>query len=91
MIDCGVSAFSKSDSAIDVGTIISTRVTFHKKFNNQPFVIASWAERYCNEYLGMVSVSSGTVNTDGFDGITILKKADSWKYNWYFYWIAIAN
>lgn len=89
MIDCGVGAFSKSDSAINPGTIISTRVTFHKKFNNKPIVIASWAEYYCNDYLGTVSVNNITVDTDGFDGVTILKHADSWKYTWYFYWIAI--
>lgn len=89
MIDYGVGTFSRSDSAINPGTIISTRVTFHKKFNNKPFVIASWAEYNCNAYLGTVSVNNITVDTDGFDGITILKHADSWKYNWYFYWIAI--
>ena len=47
MIDCGTSFFSKSGSAINVGTNISTRVTFHKKFNNKPIVMVSWAEYNC--------------------------------------------
>lgn len=89
MIDCGVGTFSKSDSAINPGTIISTRVTFHKKFNGRPVVVVSWVEHNCNPYLGIVSVDNRTVTTDGFDGTTTLKQADSWKYTWYFTWIAI--
>lgn len=89
MIDCGVGIFSKSDSAINPGTIISTSVTFHKKFNSRPIVIVSWAERNCNTYLGMINVDNRKVNTDGFDCNTTLKVADSWKYSWIFYWIAI--
>lgn len=89
MIDCGIGAFSKSDSAINPGTIISTSVTFHKKFNSRPIIIISWAERNCNTYLGMVNVDNRTVTADGFDCNTTLKVADSWKYSWIFYWIAI--
>ena len=88
-IDCGVGTFSRSDSAINPNTIISTRVTFHKKFNNKPIVMVSWAEYNCNTYLGTVSVDTRTITADGFDGITTLKHADSWKYSWCFYWIAI--
>ena len=89
MIDCGIGTFSKSDSAINPGTIISTRVTFHKKFNKKPIVMVSWAEYHCNTYLGTVSVNNITITADGFDGITTLKRDDSWQYSWDFYWIAI--
>lgn len=89
MIDCGISTFSKSDSAINPGTIISTSVTFHKKFNGRPIVIVSWAELNCNTYLGMINVDNRKVTADGFDCNTTLKVADSWKYSWIFYWIAI--
>ena len=51
--------------------------------------MVSWAEYNCNTYLGTVSVDTRTITADGFDGITTLKHADSWKYSWYFYWIAI--
>lgn len=89
MIDCGASAFSESDSAINPGTIISTSVTFNKKFNGRPIVIVSWAERNCNTYLGMINVDNRKVTADGFECNTTLKVADSWKYSWIFYWIAI--
>lgn len=89
MIDCGASTFSKSDSAINPGTIISTSVTFNKKFNGRPIVIVSWAERNCNTYLGMINVDNRKVTADGFECNTTLKVADSWKYSWIFYWIAI--
>ena len=51
--------------------------------------MVSWAEYHCNTYLGAVSVNDTTITTDGFDGITTLKRADSWNYSWVFYWIAI--
>ena len=89
MIDCGASTFSKFDSAINPGTIISTSVTFNKKFNGRPIVIVSWAERNCNIYLGMINVDNRKVTADGFECNTTLKVADSWKYSWIFYWIAI--
>lgn len=89
MIDCGASTFSEFDSAINPGTIISTSVTFNKKFNGRPIVIVSWAERNCNTYLGMINVDNRKVTADGFECNTTLKVADSWKYSWIFYWIAI--
>lgn len=89
MIDCGKGTFSKQDSAINPGTVISTNVTFHKKFNSAPIIIVSWAERNCNSYLGMVNVDNRRVTADGFECNTTLKVDDSWKYNWFFYWIAI--
>lgn len=89
MIDCGASTFSESDSAINPGTIISTSVTFNKKFNGIPIVIVSWAERNCNTYLGMINVDNRRVTADGFECNTTFKVADSWKYSWIFYWIAI--
>ena len=51
--------------------------------------MVSWAEYYCNFYLGAVSVNNMTITANGFDGITTINHADSWKYSWIFYWIAI--
>lgn len=51
--------------------------------------MVSWAEYNCNTYLGTVSVNDRTITADGFDGITTLTHAYSWKYSWCFYWIAV--
>lgn len=89
MIDCGIGTFSKSDSAIDVGTIISTRITFNKKFNSTPVVVVSWREYFCNTYLDTVSIDNRTLSPNGFDAITTFRNVNSWKSDWNFYWIAI--
>lgn len=91
MIDCGKSSFSKSGSAINVGTNISTRVTFHKKFNSKPTVVVSFADLQANAYLYSVLVDQRYTDTDGFIAASEIKHADAWKYNWYFYWIAIGQ
>lgn len=91
MIDCGTSLFSKSGSAINVGTNISTRVTFHKKFNSKPIVVVSFADLQANAYLYSVLVDQRYTDTDGFTAASEIKHADAWKYNWYFYWIAIGQ
>lgn len=91
MIDCGTSLFSKSGSAINVGTNISTRVTFHKKFNSKPTVVVSFADLQANAYLYSVLVDQRYTDTDGFTAASEIKHADAWKYNWYFYWIAIGQ
>lgn len=91
MIDCGTSLFSKSGSAINVGTNISTRVTFHKKFNSKPTVVVSFADLQANGYLYSVLVDQRYTDTDGFTAASEIKHADAWKYNWYFYWIAIGQ
>lgn len=87
MIDCGLGTFSRSDSAINPGTIICTNVKFNKKFNGIPIVTVSWKERNASNYLDVISVTN--MSTDGFDGATKLTNDDSWKYTWYFTWIAI--
>lgn len=87
MIDCGLGTFSRSDSAINPGTIICTNVKFNKKFNGIPIVTVSWRERNASNYLDVISVTN--MSTDGFDGATKLTNDDSWKYTWYFTWIAI--
>lgn len=91
MIDCGTSLFSKSGSAINVGTNISTRVAFHKKFNSKPIVVVSFADLQANAYLYSVLVDQRYTDTDGFTAASEIKHADAWKYNWYFYWIAIGQ
>lgn len=89
MIDCGIGTFSKSDSAIDINTIVSTRVTFNKKFDSTPVVVVSWREYSCNSYLGAISIDNRAVDPNGFNASTTLRSFDAWKYNWNFYWIAI--
>lgn len=91
MIDCGIGAFSKSDSALNVGTTMKTRVKFNKTFDRDPVVVVSWSERYANSYLNYLTIDGLTVDGEGFEAITRAKDADTWKYNWYFSWIAIAN
>ena len=87
MIDCGVGAFSRSDSAINPGTIIRTKVKFNKKFNGIPMVIVSWRELNASNYLDVISITDTSM--DGFVGVTKLTHNNSWKYAWYFTWIAI--
>lgn len=89
MIDCGIGTFSKSDSAINVGTVISTRVKFNKKFNRAPVVVISWTDLNANDYFNGVLVDKRYTNTDGFIAASKTKNADAWKYDWYFSWIAI--
>ena len=81
--------FGKSDSAISVGTFISTRVTFNKKFNRAPVVVISWTDINVNNYCDSVLVDNRYTNTDGFTAASKTKHADACKYNWYFSWIAI--
>lgn len=87
MIDCGVGAFSRSDSAINPDTIIRTNVKFNKKFNGIPIVIVSWRELNASNYLDVISIIDTSI--DGFVGVTKLTHNNSWKYTWYFTWIAI--
>lgn len=89
MIDCGIGTFSKSDSAINVGTVISTRVKFNKKFNRAPVVVISWTDLNVNDYFNGVLVDKRYTNTDGFIAASKTKNAGAWKYDWYFSWIAI--
>ena len=87
MIDCGVGAFSRSDSAINPDTIIRTNVKFNKKFNGIPIVIVSWRELNASNYLDVICIIDTSI--DGFVGVTKLTHNNSWKYTWYFTWIAI--
>lgn len=87
MIDCGVGAFSRSDSAINPDTIIRTNVKFNKKFNGIPIVIVSWRELNASNYLDVISITDTSI--DGFVGVTKLTHNNSWRYDWYFTWIAI--
>lgn len=89
MIDCGVGTFSRSDSAINPGTIIRTNVKFNKKFNGIPIVIVSWRELNASNYLDVISITD--TSTDGFASATKLTNNDTWKYTWYFNWIAIST
>ena len=89
MIDCGMGAFGKSDSAISVGTVISTRVTFNKKFNRSPVVVISWTDLNANSFFNSVLVDKRYTNTDGLTAASKTKHADAWKDDWYFSWIAI--
>lgn len=91
MIDCGIGAFSKSDSALNVGTTMKTRVKFNKTFDRDPVVVVSWSELHANDYLNYLTIDRLTVDGEGFEAITRTKDADTWKYTWYFSWIAIAN
>lgn len=89
MIDCGIGVFSKSDSAIDINTIVSTRVTFNKKFDSTPVVVFSWAERFAGDYFYYSAIDKRYMDTNGCNVDAKIKSTDTWKYDWYFYWIAI--
>lgn len=91
MIDCGIGAFSKLDSALNVGTTMKTRVKFNKTFDRNPVVVVSWRELYANEYFDYLTINMLTVGDEGFEAITQTKHTDTWKYTWYFSWIAISN
>lgn len=91
MIDCGIGAFSKSDSALDVGTTVSTRVMFNKTFDRMPVVVVSWREYYAASFNDCVSVDGRSVNSNGFEAVTRIRSVDTWKYTWYFSWIAIST
>lgn len=91
MIDCGIGAFSKSDSALNVGTVIKTRVTFNKTFDRTPIVVVSWVELNAKGYLEYLSIDRLTVNSNGFEAVTQTRHNNTWKYNWYFSWIAIST
>lgn len=91
MIDCGIGAFSKSDSALNVGTVIKTRVTFNKTFDRTPIVVVSWVELNAKSYLDYLSIDRLTVNSNGFEAVTQTRHNDTWKYTWYFSWIAIST
>lgn len=91
MIDCGIGAFSKSDSALNVGTVIKTRVTFNKTFDRTPIVVVSWVELNAEGYLDYLSINRLTVNSNGFEAVTRTGHNDTWKYTWYFSWIAIST
>lgn len=92
MIDCGRGAFSKSDSAIDAGTMVSAEVTFNKMFEKKPIVVVSWGDYDSSYYFDTsVIVDTRHLTNVGFNAVARTKHADAWKYNWYFYWIAIAN
>lgn len=91
MIDCGIGAFSKSDSALNVGTVIKTRVTFNKTFDRTPIVVVSWVELNVNAYFDYLSIDRLTVNSNGFEAVTRTKNANAWRDTWYFSWIAIST
>lgn len=92
MIDCGRGVFSKSDSAIDAGTMVSAEVTFNKMFEKKPIVVVSWGDYDSSSYFDTgVIVDTRHLTDVGFNAVARTKHADVWKYNWYFYWIAIAN
>lgn len=92
MIDCGRGVFSKSDSAIDAGTMVSAEVTFNKMFEKKPIVVVSWGDYDSSSYFDTgVIVDTRHLTNVGFNAVARTKHADVWKYNWYFYWIAIAN
>lgn len=89
MIDCGIGSFIKADSALNVGTTMITRVKFNKTFDKNPVVVVSWSEHYANTYLDYLAIDIVTVGVEGFEAITQAKHTDTWKYTWYFSWIAI--
>lgn len=89
MIDCGIGAFSKSDSALNVGTTMKTRVKFNKTFDRDPVVVVSWSELHADDYLNYLTIDRLTIGGEGFEAITRTKHANTWKYTWYFSWIAI--
>ena len=89
MIDYGIGAFSKSDSVLSAGTTMKTRVKFNKTFDRNPVVVVSWCEPNANGYLDYLTIDNLTVGGEGFEAITRTKDADTWKYTWYFNWIAI--
>ena len=91
MIDYGIGAFSKSDSDLSAGTAMKTRVKFNKTFDRNPVVVVSWSELNANAYLYYLTIDRLPVDGEGFEAITRTKHADTWKYTWYFNWIAIST
>ena len=95
MIDCGVGAFRSIESAsngdIKVGTIISTRVAFNKKFDNAPIVVVSWRAYNSNEYWEGLATDDRYVDSSGFEAIATTKALYTCKYTWLFSWIAISR
>lgn len=91
MIDCGIGAFSKSDSALNAGTVIKTRVAFNKTFDRTPIVVVSWVELNVNNYLDHLSIDRLTVDSNGFEAVTRTRHNDVWRDTWYFSWIAIST
>ena len=91
MIDCGIGAFSKSDSALNVGTVIKTGVTFNKTFERTPIVVVSWVELNANAYFDYLSIDRLTVNSNGFEAVTRTGNNNAWRDTWYFSWIAIST
>ena len=95
MIDCGVGAFQSIESAsngdIKVGTIISTRVAFNKKFDNAPIVVVSWRAYNSNEYWEGLATDDRYVDSSGFEAIATTKALYTCRYTWVFSWIAISR
>ena len=91
MIDYGIGAFSKSDSALSAGTTMKTRVKFNKTFDRNPVVVVSWSELNANSYFDYLTIDRLTVDGDGFEAITRTKNANAWRDTWYFSWIAIST
>lgn len=95
MIDCGVGAFRSIESAsngdIKVGTIISTRVAFNKKFDNAPIVVVSWRAYNSNEYWEGLATDDRYVDSSGFGAIATTKALYTCRYTWVFSWIAISR
>lgn len=91
MIDYGIGAFSKSDSALSAGTTMKTRVKFNKTFDRDPVVVVSWSELNANSYLDYLTIDRTTVDSNGFEAVTRTRHNNAWRDTWYFSWIAIST
>lgn len=91
VIDCGIACFSRSDSMVDIGTIIKTSVTFNRVFVDAPIIVVSWRESTAIAYCDYVHVDAAGLSKKGFNAITQTRRGDTLKYTWWFHWIAIGQ
>lgn len=91
MIDCGIGKFSDLDSTLNVGDIVSTRVTFNKTFDKAPIVVVSMAEYSGSKHFSHICVDGRYVDANSFKAVAIIKNISAVGYPWYFDWIAIST
>lgn len=87
-IDKGINGFGDLDDDLKEGVIRTIRVSYNRKFEKTPIVVACWnTTTNIFEYHGMLAITE--TDTLGFDVSTVNKIQD--RYNWRFTWIAIGR
>lgn len=87
-IDKGINGFGDLDDDLKEGVIRTIRVSYNRKFEKTPIVVACWnTTTNIFEYHGILAITE--TDTLGFDVSTVNKIND--RYNWRFTWIAIGR